>query len=144
MKLSQLTSFLAVIEHGSIRSAARALDVTQPGITKTIQDLEADLGVQLLVRRARGVDLTEFGELLRVRANFLLHEVRRTKESLHYLRDRNAGSLVIGASATAAHTLLPKAVEKLMQRRLGSTLPSRKVRSPCSGPCYERGLWTLS
>ena len=99
MKLNQLASFLAVIEHGSIRAAARALDVTQPGITKTVQDLEGSLGVQLLVRRARGVDLTEFGELLRVRANFLLNEVRRTRESLHYLRDKNSGSLVIGASA---------------------------------------------
>lgn len=119
MKLNQLASFLAVIEHGSIRAAARALDVTQPGITKTVQDLEGSLGVQLLVRRARGVDLTEFGELLRVRANFLLNEVRRTRESLHYLRDKNSGSLVIGASATAAQTLLPKALEKLMAESPG-------------------------
>ncbi len=54
MKLSQLKCFLAVVEHGSIRAASRALEVTQPGITKTVQDLEKNLRVQLFVRSAGG------------------------------------------------------------------------------------------
>ena len=139
MKLNQLTSFLAVIEHGSIRAAARALDVTQPGITKTVQDLEAGLGVQLLVRRARGVDLTEFGELLRVRANFLLNEVRRTKESLLYLRDKNSGSLVIGASATVANTLLPKALENLMAGSPGIDIAVKEGSLASFKPMLKEG-----
>lgn len=114
MKLSQLVSFLAVVEHKSIRAAARALGVTQPGISKTMHDLESDLQVPLLKRLSGGIELTEFGHLLQVRASLLLQEVHRIKASLHYLRDFNTGHVTLGASASAAHTLLPLALEHFM------------------------------
>ena len=52
MKLSQLRDVLAVAEHGSLRAAGRHLDVAQPAITRSIQELEKELGVALFERFA--------------------------------------------------------------------------------------------
>lgn len=53
--------FLAVAEHGSISAAAMALNLSQPTLTATIRKLEGQLGVPLLIRKSKGVELTEYG-----------------------------------------------------------------------------------
>src|SRR5260221_6852043 len=62
MKLHQIRDLLAVAEKGSLRAAARQLGLAQPSISRSIGQLERELGVALLERQARGTVLTPAGE----------------------------------------------------------------------------------
>lgn len=64
----RLQHFLGVAEHGSFHAAARAINVSQPALTKSMRLLEQDLGCALFVRLPGGVRLTEAGELFHHRA----------------------------------------------------------------------------
>jgi LysR family transcriptional regulator, regulator of abg operon len=68
--MKQLEDFLAVVECGSIRGAARMLGVSQPAITRSVRKLETDLGAHLLQRTPQGISLTDPGHAFfrRVRA----------------------------------------------------------------------------
>ena len=62
MRLTQIRDFLAVVEAGSINAAARKLGVSQPGLTKSLGSLEAELSASLLKRTPTGVTLTRLGQ----------------------------------------------------------------------------------
>src|SRR3954451_218489 len=68
MELRQLNYFVAIAEEQSFTRAAERLWVAQPGLSTQIRQLESELGVQLLERLPRGVDLTNAGELFLERA----------------------------------------------------------------------------
>ena len=55
MKLSQLRAVVAVAEHGSLRAAARSLGTAQPTLTRSLLELERELGAPLFERRSRGM-----------------------------------------------------------------------------------------
>ena len=60
----EIRQFIAVVESKSINSASQRLNVSQPSVSKTLQNLEYELGVQLFERSIRGVNLTAEGEIL--------------------------------------------------------------------------------
>lgn len=62
MKLKQLEYLLKIVECGSITKAARALYISQPSLTKSIVSLEEEYHIQILTRKARGVELTADGK----------------------------------------------------------------------------------
>ncbi len=62
MQLKQLEYFVKIVECGSISRAAKQLYISQPSITKAILGLEEEYGVQLLIRKARGIELTQDGK----------------------------------------------------------------------------------
>ncbi|WP_394561308.1 LysR family transcriptional regulator [Aquipseudomonas alcaligenes] len=98
MKLHQLRAMLAISESGSIQEASRLLHISQPALSKGIKELEAELGVPLLVRSNRGITVTEFGERLVRRARLILEEVRRAREEIETLKGVMDGKLSIGVS----------------------------------------------
>ena len=65
MNLHQLKALLAVIETGSLNKAAQQLHVSQPALTKSIQRLEAQVGVRLFARNRSGMRPTPYAEMLR-------------------------------------------------------------------------------
>ena len=75
MQLGQIKAFLAVREAGSLRAAARRIGISQPGISKALASLEADLQAELFVRTSRGVRLTEAGRLFGARAAVVQSEL---------------------------------------------------------------------
>ncbi|SPB16270.1 LysR family transcriptional regulator [Caballeronia novacaledonica] len=109
MKIHQLRAFLTTAEQGSIRAAARALHLSQAALTKAIKELEQDLGVPLVLRTARGVQLTAFGQQLRVRAHLILSEVRRAEDDIMQMNGAGAGSVSAAVTPTAALSILPQA-----------------------------------
>ena len=62
MKMHHLRDVLAVAERGSLRAAARHLGVAQPALTRSIRELERELGAALFERRSTGVVVTAIGE----------------------------------------------------------------------------------
>jgi len=109
MKLHQLRAFVAVAEQGSIHGAARALYLTQPAVTKSIRELETEVGVVLLARNTRGIVVTEQGLLLLERARLIVNELQRAEAQMAYVRDGQKGKLAIGVTPLAGMTLLPAA-----------------------------------
>lgn len=122
MKLSALQNLMAVVEHGSIRAAARALDVPQPVITRSIQELERELKVILFERGKKGVTLTAMGQVFWRRAVMATGELRRAQDELDQLRGETHGSLTIGFSMVSQITLLPGAIKQFRQRYPDVTL----------------------
>src|SRR5690348_7782235 len=79
MELRQLNHFRAVAEERSFSKAARRVNIVQSGLSASIRSLEQELGLTLLVRTTRRVDLTEAGRA------FLI-EVRRVHDALQGAR----------------------------------------------------------
>ena len=64
MELRDLRYFAVIAEHGSVRRAAEALNLSQPGLSKSLRRLEQELRTKLVARTAKGVELTAVGSVL--------------------------------------------------------------------------------
>lgn len=82
MDLKLVDCFMRVVEAGSINKAAVDMEITQPALSRRLNALEHDLGIQLLVREARGVKLTEAGTLLYNGARPLLRQAELLRDEL--------------------------------------------------------------
>ncbi|MFD1941697.1 LysR family transcriptional regulator [Paradevosia shaoguanensis] len=91
-----LNQFLAVAEAGTISGAATALLVTQPTLTFNMRKLEENMGVPLLIRSPRGVELTEYGETLYRNARLMRRLYDNTLDALAQQRGRTEEGLRIG------------------------------------------------
>lgn len=79
LNTQQLLTFVTVVTEGSMKEAASKLQVTQPAISQQIRQLEEYLGVELLVRNARLVKPTIFGEVLFDHARRILQHLQQTE-----------------------------------------------------------------
>lgn len=82
---------------------------------RTIQELEADLGVPLMTRSSRGVELTEFGRALEIRANQLLHDIQRARDELQQMNGEMIGQVRFGCSAAVALTILGSTLSRFRE-----------------------------
>jgi len=122
MNLRQLQYFVRIFEMQNMTRAAQSLHVAQPALSQQIAQLEEDLGVQLLVRGAKGVHATSEGVLLYRHAQTILRQVDSTK-SLLSKRDYGqiAGTVSVGlASSTARMLALP--LMQLVKQELPSII----------------------
>ncbi|SFN99030.1 DNA-binding transcriptional regulator, LysR family [Variovorax sp. PDC80] len=110
MKLQQLRDFITVASTGSLRAAARQLNVTQPAVTKSIQLLEKEIGCSLFDRAARGVSLNGAGRSFLPRAQAALNELLRGVQEIKTLNGEK-GSVNIGISAAISLTSLGDALK---------------------------------
>lgn len=123
MKLSTLQALVAAIEDGSLRSAARRLNVSQPALTKMIRELEIELAAPLLVRTSQGVLPTAQGQVLFERALKVSKELQTATEQISQLGGQMKGELNIGAVPVAVMLLIPEAL-----RTFGRDFPDIKLR----------------
>src|SRR3970040_288991 len=91
LKLSQLRNFTAVVEAGSVRQAAKNLNLSQSSVTKSIQQLEDDLHVELLHRGAHGVAATEAGKALIARIKTVEAELRHARNDIETIQGAAVG-----------------------------------------------------
>lgn len=100
--------FYYVAKHGSLTVAAGKLSVSQPAVSQSMKLLEGQLGVRLFVRGARGVRLTQEGELLFAYVDSAFAQLRQGERRLQQLLDLELGEIRIGASdMTLRFYLLP-------------------------------------
>lgn len=100
MEIRVLKYFLAVAREGSITGAANTLHLTQPTLTRQLQDLEKELGQKLLKRGKYKVSLTPEGLLLRKRAEEIIEMVEKTEAEFQSISETVAGDIYIGSGET--------------------------------------------
>src|SRR5262249_34833450 len=93
IKLSDLHVLLAVAQSGSMAKAANELAVSHPVVSRSIGELERTLGVRLLERNPRGIELTECGRTILQRSHAAFDELRQGVKDLEFLADPTAGDV---------------------------------------------------
>ena len=116
MKLNQLREVVAIGEQGSIRAAARQLAIAQPALTRSLAELERELGASLFERRSRGVAATPLGQLFLRRAASIVNEMRRAREEVEQLGGATGGTVTAGLSIATHLALLPRALRPFVRR----------------------------
>lgn len=117
MKFIQLRNFIAVIEAGTFRQAAKNLHLSQSSISKSLQQLEDEIGAEILHRGARGVMPTAAGEALLARAKIIDAELRHARNDVQMIQGAQVGEIRVTASPTVAMGLLPRAVIAFQSER---------------------------
>jgi LysR family nitrogen assimilation transcriptional regulator len=169
LNLTRLRYFATVARLGNFRRAAEILHVAQPALSRHVQLLEEDMGVQLLARTARGVTLTEAGKVLMegsenlVRLSTVLRDEVRARTSVP------RGTVRIGALPSIAQKLVPGAIaqvrarypeirftlthgytedlrEMLLADKLDVALLTEFTRHPdlLAQPLYREDIWLVS
>lgn len=110
MTLRQLRTFKAVADLGSFSLAARQLHLSQPSVSYQVKELEEALGLPLLDRLGKRVQLTEAGSTLYGYARRTLDVLDEAALALEELRGIKRGNLRVGASTTVGIYLLPAAL----------------------------------
>ena len=108
MRLQSIEQFIAVVDAGSIRGAARQLGMSQPALSRALQQLEEELGVQLVDRSGRGVTPTAAGSAFLSRARVADAELRKAAEEARKTVGDGTRLLALGVSPVGASLLLPE------------------------------------
>lgn len=115
MEIRVLKYFLTIAREGSITGAANSLHLTQPTLTRQIQDLEKELGQKLFVRGKYKVSLTPEGMILRKRAEEIVDMVDKTEAEFRSINDILEGDIYIGGGETDSM----KYIAEIMNEMLG-------------------------
>jgi LysR family transcriptional regulator of abg operon len=116
VKLNQLRDLVAIVERGGLRAAARHLDVAQSALTRSIRELERELGCTLFERDARGMVLTPMGRLFHQRASSAMNDLQRGREELEQARGGTRGTVAVALSIMPHVGMLPGALPLFRQR----------------------------
>lgn len=106
MDIRQLKYFLAIAEEGQITSAAKKLQMAQPPLSQQLKLLEDELGVKLVERGPRSVQLTDAGEMLRNRAQQIVDLTDSAVREITDFVNGWKGTLSIGTVSSSGATLL--------------------------------------
>ena len=116
MELRVLRYFLTVAREGSITAAANSLHLTQPTLSRQLQDLEKELGQKLLVRGKYRVSLTPEGMMLRKRAQEIVDMADKTESEFRAIKDVIGGDIYIGSGETDSMKYVAEVMTELQTR----------------------------
>lgn len=117
MELRHLHYFVAIAEEGSFTRAAERLWIAQPGLSTQIRRLETELGIQLLQRHTRGVDLTDAGELFLERARTVLAAAEAARSTGADMEAGLVGTVRLGIATETRWHLAPQLLETFGRER---------------------------
>lgn len=100
----------------NITHAAQSLFLSQPTLTSRLKKLEDHYGVQLIIRKRRGIMFTPEGLKLAEHAKYMLQEQRQIEEKLNNMKDHVAGTLRVGVSNFFALNKMPKLLHLFKQK----------------------------
>ena len=110
--LARLSCFIAVAEELHFGRAAERLHMTQPPLSRQIQQLESELGVQLIDRTTRSVTLTPAGVAFLPDARRILQLAEGAAITVKRVPAGDLGTVVVGFTAASAHAVLPRLLER--------------------------------
>jgi DNA-binding transcriptional LysR family regulator len=114
--MQDLLAFLAVVQAGGFREAARTGNGSASQLSDAVKRLETKLGVRLLHRTTRSVSPTEAGERLAERLAPALAEVQASLDVVNHFRDSPVGTLRLNVPANVARTVLPPIITPFLKR----------------------------
>lgn len=123
IKLHQLRAFVEVARLGSIRAASRAARLSQPALTKSIQELEECVGAKLFIRRRQGMVMTDIGDSFFRHASMILEELRVAQEDIQQRLGLAGGTVNIGVGGSIARTIMPQVITRFHRE-----YPNVKIR----------------
>lgn len=135
LNLHLVRCFAAVVEHGGVVAAARALNLSQPAVSRAVHTLEAQLETALLERRPSGGRRsrpTAAGRALALHARVIFDAERSAEATLAALKGVQEGRLAVGASPTIAAYVLPTVIAAFARCYPGVTVqleaaPTREI-----------------
>lgn len=116
MKLHHIRNVVAIVERGSLRAAAKHLGLTQPAMSRSLRELEQELGVVLFERNKFGMTLTPVGEIFLRRARGMQADLQRSLDEIAHFRGDNVGLLTVAFSSAGLITMLPRVMEQFRKR----------------------------
>ena len=139
MDLRQLNYFAAVAETRHLGRAAEKLHLSQPPLTRQIQQLEAELDVQLFRRTPRGMELTQAGEALLHDARSIHGLVAQAAERAQRAGRGQAGRLDVGVYGSAIFGLVPEVLAAFRAARPEVSLVLHQAQTPAQLPALRQG-----
>lgn len=117
MKLQQLRCVVEIVRNGNhLSAAALALNTSQPGVSRQIQQLEAELGFDIFIRtRNRIIGLTDAGEQLFAIARRITTDVSAVKSLMEEFTSGSQGTLIVGTTHTQARYVLPHLIQQFVK-----------------------------
>ncbi len=122
INLHHLRVFTAVADAGSFTRAAAVLRLSQPAVSKSVQELERQVGIPLIERAGRASRLTAAGVTLAMRARELFAVEALAEEEVRAVRGLERGTLRVGASTTIATYMLPPILSRFRDAHPGIVL----------------------
>ena len=116
MRMEQLRQFIAVAQIGNFRKASKELGISQPALTRSIQNLEQYFNVPLLDRLSSGVILTYYGKSVMEWAEETVESSRNIKRFVDLLSEASTGALVIGTGSYFMDNILAIALSRFLRR----------------------------
>jgi LysR family transcriptional regulator, benzoate and cis,cis-muconate-responsive activator of ben and cat genes len=110
IELRHLRYYVAIVSEGSFRAAAERLNISQPPLTRQIQQLEEIIGATLLVRRSNGIQTTPAGAALFTEAQNILKLVERACANTQRIATGQMGRLDVGVFGSAVLDIVPRIV----------------------------------
>jgi DNA-binding transcriptional LysR family regulator len=118
-RLRHVELIAQVYDSRSILKASQRLNLSQPTVTKALQDIESTLNVALFKRTNRGLEPTPYGEIFARHAKIVLAQLRHAAEELENLRAGYSGKVTVGTLLAASASILPDAIALLKKERPG-------------------------
>jgi DNA-binding transcriptional LysR family regulator len=148
MDLVLLRSLIAVADAGSITDAAAQVHVSQSALSRRLQQLEADLGTQLLVRTRHGVELTDLGRQTLDEGRGIVARYDRVRRTIVEQQNLEGGTVRVGGGATVTSFLLPATIASFQARHPGirfyvKEAGSREIAASVSAGDLQLGILTL-
>ena len=122
MDINEIRSFLAVAEELHFGRAAERLHVAQPPLSRTIKQLERELGTSLFDRNTRSVRLTSSGQALVEPAKEVLEALRRARAAVASADDGEVGTVRIAFAGVSTHGLVARLARAVRSQRPGIVL----------------------
>ena len=141
----QLRAVLAVAEYRSFVAAASSLKLSQPALTRTIKQIETELGVPLFHRSTRQVAITDAGKEFTAFAERLLNDLKISVANMRELADRPRGQIVVASVVSLANAVLPTLIAAYSRRFPGIEVHLREglhstVRDEVRGGLADFGI----
>lgn len=116
IEFRHLRYFMAVAEELHFRKAAEKLFITQPALSRQIQQLEEAVGAVLLIRDRRKAALTKSGEYFLEEARFLLNHLDFVQQTVTHLESGDEGELRIGFVGSAMQSVIPLLLKQISRK----------------------------
>ena len=142
MNLNQLYYFQKVAQLQHYHQAAKELNISQPSLSRSIANLEEELGVSLFQKNGRNIELTKYGSIFLEHVNRIIDEIKIAENKMKSLAGSSSGHIDIGYVFPLAKSYIPRLVRSFLNQQENHeiTFFSKVRRSNKKSDCGSRKM----